>query len=121
MTVTLYYNPNCSNARAALQTLRACGIEPKIVDYLKTPPGRNELARLAQGLQQTAGASWPGLVAGMLRAKEPLFAELGLAGASDDALLDAVAAHPLLLNRPIVETPKGTKLCRPGKTVREIL
>jgi arsenate reductase len=121
MNVTIYHNPACSNSRGALAILREAGIAPVVVEYLKTPPSRDRLVLLAAALKAQAGAAWPGLVEGMLRAKEPIFAELKLDGASDEALLDAVAAHPILLNRPIVTTAKGTKLCRPPELVREIL
>jgi arsenate reductase len=121
MTVTIYHNPGCSNARGALAILRERGVEPRIVAYLETPPPRAELEALAAQLQATAGAAWPGLREGMLRSKEAVYAALGLDGASDAALLDAVAAHPILLNRPIVVTPKGALLCRPPERVLEIL
>ena len=121
MTVTLYHNPDCSNSRGALALLRDRGVEPAIVEYLAAPPSRAELATLAARLAETAGAAWPGLRDGMMRTKEPAYAALGLDGASDDALLDAMAAHPVLLNRPIVTTPKGTKLCRPPEAVLTLL
>lgn len=121
MAVTIYHNPDCSNSRGALAILREKGIEPVIVEYLKTPPSRDQLSVLAAALKAQAGDAWPGLVDGMLRAKEKVFAEMKLAGASDDALLDAAAAHPVLLNRPIVTTAKGTMLCRPPELVRAIL
>jgi arsenate reductase len=121
MTVTIFHNPGCSNSRGALALLEAAGTPLHVVEYLKTPLDRAQLAELAAALKATAGAAWPGLVEGMLRAKESLFAELNLAGASDDTLLDAVAAHPVLLNRPIVVTAKGAKLCRPPELVHGIL
>ena len=121
MTVTIYFNPSCSNARGALAFLRESGIEPVIVEYLKTPLTAAELAALAGKLKATAGAAWPGLRDGMLRAKEAMWSELNLDGASDTALLAAAASHPILLNRPIVVTPKGARLCRPPELVREIL
>ena len=111
-TVTIYHNPSCSNSRGALALLRERGIEPAIVEYLKTPPTRAQLAALAERL---------GTVAGMVRTKEPLYAELGLAAADDDALLDAMAAHPILINRPIVVTEKGARLCRPPELVLDLL
>ncbi|MBS0473413.1 MAG: arsenate reductase (glutaredoxin) [Proteobacteria bacterium] len=121
MTTTIYHNPDCSNSRGALAILRERGIEPVIVEYLKTPLGPDQLAVLAAALKAQAGDAWPGLVEGMLRAKEKVFAELNLADADDAALLDAAAAHPILLNRPIVTTAKGTKLCRPPELVKDIL
>lgn len=121
MTVTIYFNPSCSNARGALALLRESGIEPFIVEYLKTPLTAAELAALAGKLKATAGPAWPGLRDGMLRAKEAVWSELHLDGANDAALLAAVAAHPVLLNRPIVVTPKGARLCRPPELVLQIL
>ena len=120
MTVTIYHNPNCSNSRGALALLRARGIEPSIVEYLKTPLSRAELAALAQRLAETAGAAWPGLRDGMMRTKEAVYATLGLDGASDDALLDAMAAHPILMNRPIVTTAGKALLCRPPERVEAL-
>lgn len=121
--VTIYHNPACSNSRGALAILRAAeakgALALTVIEYLKTPLSRAELARLADALR--AGAAWPGLREGMMRPKEAVYAELGLATATDDALLDALAAHPILLNRPIVTTPKGTKLCRPPETVHDLL
>ena len=121
MTVTIYFNPGCSNARGALALLRESGIEPFIVEYLKTPLTAAELAALAGKLKATAGAAWPGVRDGMLRAKEPEWSALKLDGASDATLLAAAAAHPILLNRPIVVTPKGARLCRPGEMVAGLL
>ncbi|MCF4164069.1 arsenate reductase (glutaredoxin) [Zavarzinia compransoris] len=113
MTVTIYHNPKCGTSRTTLQRIRAAGIEPVVVDYLKTPPTRAELARLAEV---------PGLGAkALLRAKEALAKEMGLATAADGAILDAIAEHPILLNRPIVVTPKGGRATRPPETVDEIL
>src|ERR1700753_1679912 len=119
--VTLHHNPNCSNSRACLALLHARGIAPTIFEYLKTPLSRAELAALAQHLARTAGAAWPGLRYGMMRPEEAVYAELGLDGAGDDALLAAMAAHPILLTRPIATTAKGTKLCRPPETVLTLL
>ncbi|MEJ1967219.1 MAG: arsenate reductase (glutaredoxin) [Rhizomicrobium sp.] len=121
MTVTLYHNPSCSNSRACLALLRDRGIAPAIVEYLKVPLGEAELAAVAAQLRDAAGAAWPGLRDGMVRTKEPVYAALGLDGASDAVLLAAVAAHPILLNRPIVVTAKGARLCRPPERVTEIL
>jgi arsenate reductase len=113
MTVTIYHNPNCSNSRGALEIIRAAGIEPKIVEYLKTPLSKAELSAL---IAQT------GLrVREAMRVKEAVYAEMNLDAAEDDALLDAIAAHPILLNRPMVVTTKGAKLCRPPELVKDIL
>ena len=123
MRIAIYHNPACSNSRGALAILKEAqardGFELEIIEYLKTPPTRAALERLAAALAADAGAAWPGIAAGMMREKETLFAEL--AGASDAVLLDALAAHPILLNRPIVEAPKGTRLCRPPELVRGLL
>ncbi len=113
MTVTIYHNPKCSTSRNTLQRIRERGIEPTVVDYLKSPLSRAQLVTLGQA---------PGMtVKDLLRTKEPLAKELGLAKASDDAILDAIAAHPILLNRPIVSGPKGTRPTRPVETVDELL
>ena len=113
--VTIYHNPKCGTSRNVLEALREKGIEPTIVEYLKTPPSRAELKRLA--------AKNGGTVADILRWKEPLAKELKLDKdkSSDDRLLDAMAAHPILIDRPIVVTEKTAKLCRPAETVKEIL
>jgi arsenate reductase len=112
---TIYHNPACGTSRDALGIIRDQGIEPTIIEYLKTPPTR---AMLIAMIQQ-AGLS----VRDAVRAKEPVFAELGLdaAGTSDDQLLDAMLAHPILINRPFVVTDLGARLCRPAVTVEEIL
>lgn len=115
MNITIYHNARCSNSRGALELIRAAGIEPLIVDYVANPPPRAVLAKLIAdaGLQVRAA----------MRSKEPLFAELGLddPAATDAALLDALAAHPTLLNRPFVSSPLGTRLCRPPELVRDLL
>jgi arsenate reductase len=113
MTVTVYHNPGCSNSRGALEIIRAQGIEPVIIEYLKTPLSREELAALVEKLVVPLRA--------VVRTKEAIYSELKLESASDDALLDAVATHPILLNRPIVVTPKGARLCRPPELVRDLL
>jgi arsenate reductase len=109
----IYHNPRCSTSRKTLDLLRDKGIEPTIVQYLKTPPSRAELAKMIAD----AGID----VRTAVRKKEPLYAELGLDDASDDELLDAMAENPILIERPFVVTPKGTRLARPIDTVREIL
>ncbi|HTQ20930.1 arsenate reductase (glutaredoxin) [Mycobacterium sp.] len=109
----IYHNPKCSTSRKTLDLLRDNGIEPTVVQYLKTPPTRAELVRMIRD----AGID----VRTAVRKRESLYAELGLADASDDELLDAMAEHPILIERPFVVTPKGTRLARPIDTVREIL
>lgn len=113
--VTIFHNPACGTSRNVLALLRHAGLEPRIVEYLETPPGQEELRALARAMDLPVRA--------LLREKEALCAELGLAepGRSDEELLDAIARHPILLNRPIVVTPLGTKLCRPSEEVLEIL
>ena len=114
MKVTIYHNPNCSNSRKALELIRAQGIEPHIVEYLKSPLTPNELRHLIRDEMKVR-------VTDVIRTQEPVYAEMELAGRDDDCLLAAMSAHPILLNRPIVVTPKGAKLCRPGETVAELL
>ena len=113
--ITIYHNPRCSNSRKALALIRDSGVEPDVIEYLQQPPTRERLHELAQ-------ASGEG-VRGLLRGKEALCAELGLddPARSDDELLDAMRAHPVLINRPIVATPLGVRLCRPPERVLEIL
>lgn len=109
----IYHNPKCSTSRKTLQLLRDNGIEPTIVQYLKAPPSRHELERMIGD----AGID----VRTAVRKREPLYAELNLADATDDELLDAMAGHPILIERPFVVTSKGTRLARPLDAVREIL
>ncbi len=111
--VTIYHNPHCSNSRRALEVIRATGIEPDIIEYLKTSLSEDGLRQLVARTGQTLRA--------LVRDKEPLFAELGLADASEGELFAAVVAHPVLLNRPIVVTDKGAKLCRPGDQAAGLL
>ena len=115
MNVTIYHNPACGTSRKTLEILRENGGEPNVVEYLKAPPTRDELRRLYDraGISPRDG----------LRAKEPLAAELGLTrpDVSADEILDAMMEHPILINRPLVETDKGVRLCRPQDVVREIL
>ncbi|KAF1688097.1 arsenate reductase (glutaredoxin) [Pseudoxanthomonas broegbernensis] len=110
---TIWHNPRCSNSRGALQLLREHGIEPRIVDYLARPPDRAALLRAAAD----SGVGLRGLV----RDKEAIYRELDLDGADDAVLLDAMLAHPVLINRPVVITARGTRLCRPPETVLELL
>ncbi|MGV0715933.1 arsenate reductase (glutaredoxin) [Mycolicibacterium sp. XJ662] len=110
---TIYHNPRCSTSRKTLELLRENGIEPTVVQYLKTPPSRAELEKMIGD----AGIN----VRTAVRKKEAVYTELGLADASDDELLDAMVEHPILIERPFVVTPKGTRLGRPIDAVREIL
>jgi arsenate reductase (glutaredoxin) len=109
----IYHNPKCSTSRKTLDLLRDSGFEPTIVQYLKTPPSRDELVRMIHD----AGID----VRIAVRKREPLYAELNLADGTDDQLLDAMAEHPILIERPFVVTPKGARLARPIDAVREIL
>lgn len=115
MSVTIYHNPVCGTSRKTLEAIRATGVEPEVIEYVKQPPSRAQL----QELIAKAGIS----VRQAMRNKGDLYAELGLADASlsDDALLDAMMAHPVLIERPFVVTPKGVRLCRPSELVQEIL
>ena len=112
---TIWHNPACGTSRNTLAMIRATGIEPIIVEYLETPPSRAKLVELIRGAGLTPRA--------LLRQKGTPYAELGLADTAlgDDALIDAMLAHPILINRPLVETPLGTRLCRPSEVVLEIL
>ncbi len=112
-TATVYHNPRCSTSRKTLELLRDNGIEPTVVQYLKTPPTRAELVKMIKD----AGID----VRTAVRKRESLYSELNLADASDDELLDALAEHPILIERPFVVTTKGTRLARPIDAVREIL
>ncbi len=115
MTVTIYHNPACGTSRNALALIRNSGEEPAIIEYLITPPSRTVLIQLIKD----AGLS----VRDAIRQKGTPYAELGLDNAAlDDAtLIDAMLAHPILINRPFVVTEKGTRLCRPSELVLEIL
>jgi arsenate reductase len=115
MKVTVFHNPNCGTSRNVLGLLEQRGIQPEVIEYLKTPPSSERIAALAK----KAGVG----VRGLLREKGTPYEELGLGNPAltDDQLLDAIAKHPILLNRPIVETPLGTLLCRPSERVLEIL
>ncbi len=115
MTVTIYHNPACGTSRNTLAMIRAAGIEPQVIEYLKTPPSRETLKAIV--------AASGGSVRTLIREKAPPYVALGLAdpSLSDDALLDAMLAEPILINRPIVVTPKGTALCRPSERVLDLL
>jgi arsenate reductase len=113
--VTIYHNPDCGTSRNTLAILRHAGIEPNVVEYLKTPPSKEELRKLLAD----AGLS----VRDALREKGTPYGELNLADPkwTDEELLDFVGKHPILMNRPLVVTPLGTRLCRPSEAVLEIL
>ena len=115
MTVTIYHNPACGTSRNTLAMIRATGIEPTVIEYLRTPPSREALRDLVQRMGVP--------LRDVLRRKGTPFEELGLGdpGLSDDALLDAVEAHPILINRPVVVTDKGVRLCRPSEAVFDLL
>ncbi len=115
MSVTIYHNPACGTSRNTLAMIRNAGIEPEIIEYLNTPPDRDTLI----GLIARAGLT----VRSVLREKGTPYAELGLndTSLSDDALLDAMMEHPILINRPFVVTPLGVRLCRPSEVVLDIL
>ena len=115
MTVTIFHNPACGTSRNTLALIRNSGEEPEVVEYLKTPPSRDRLADLIRRMGIP--------VRDVLREKGTPYAELGLADPSltDDRLLDAMIAHPILINRPIVATPLGVRLCRPSEAVLDIL
>ena len=115
MTVTIYHNPACGTSRNTLAMIRQSGEEPVVIEYLKTPPTRAKLVALLRAMDIPARA--------LLREKGTPYAELGLADPkwTDDELIDFMIAHPILMNRPIVETAKGTRLCRPSEAVLEIL
>ena len=113
--VVIYHNPACGTSRNTLGMIRNAGIEPHVIEYLKTPPSRALIKRV------TARAGLT--VRGALREKGTPYAELGLAdpALTDEQLLDAVEAHPILLNRPLVVSPKGVRLCRPSEAVLDLL
>jgi arsenate reductase (glutaredoxin) len=115
MTVTIYHNPSCGTSRNTLAMIRQSGEEPEVIEYLKTPPTRARLLELiaAMGISPRA----------LLREKGTPYAELGLADPkwSDSELIDFMLAHPILINRPIVVTPKGVRLCRPSELVLDLL
>ncbi len=114
-SITMYHNPKCGTSRNTLAMIRNSGVEPEVIEYLKTPPDRATLLRLIAAM----GAP----VIDVVRSKEAVFTELGLdqPGTTDAQLIDAMLAHPILLNRPIVVTPLGTRLCRPSELVLDLL
>jgi arsenate reductase len=115
MDIVIYHNPDCGTSRNALAMIRNAGIEPHVVEYLKTPPARALLVQLIARAGLTPR--------GLLREKGTPYAELGLGDPSltDEQLIDAMMAHPILINRPLVVTPLGVRLCRPSETVLDIL
>ena len=115
MDVVIYHNPACGTSRNALAMIRNAGIEPHVVEYLKTPPARAMIRAVAE----RAGLS----LRDLLRETGTPYAELGLADPSltDEQLLDAIEAHPVLLNRPLVVSPRGVRLCRPSEAVLDLL
>jgi arsenate reductase (glutaredoxin) len=115
VSVTIYHNPACGTSRNTLAMIRQSGEEPQVIEYLKNPPDRARLVELIRAMGVPARA--------LLREKGTPYAELGLADPkwSDDELIDFMLAHPILINRPIVVTPKGVKLCRPSEAVLDLL
>ena len=115
MDITIFHNPRCGTSRNTLAMIREAGHEPRVVEYLANPLAREELAQMIA----RAGLS----VRDAVRNKESIYTELGLddPATGDEALLDAMLAHPILINRPFVVTPKGVRLCRPAELVKEIL
>ncbi len=113
--ITIYHNPNCGTSRNTLAMIEQSGVAPTIIDYIKNPPSREKLVSLIAAMDMP--------VRDLLRQKGTPFDELGLDDAkwSDDQLIDFMMAHPILINRPIVETEQGTKLCRPSEVVLTIL
>jgi arsenate reductase len=115
MTVTIYHNPDCGTSRNTLAMIRQSGEEPVMIEYLKHPPDRARLVELINAMGIPVRA--------LLREKDTPYAALGLGDPkwSDDQLIDFMLAHPILINRPIVQTPNGTRLCRPSEAVLDLL
>jgi arsenate reductase len=113
--VTIFHNPDCGTSRNTLALLRHAGIEPRVVEYLKTPPSKEKVRHLLAEMKMP--------VRQLLREKGTPYGELGLADPklTDEQLLDFIQQHPILMNRPVVQTPLGTKLCRPSEEVLELL
>ena len=113
--ITIYHNPRCGTSRNTLAMIRNSGVEPRVIDYLKSPPDRATLQALIAATGQP--------VIEVVRRKEAAFTELGLdaPGTSEEQLIDAMLPHPILINRPLVVTPLGTRLCRPSERVLDIL
>lgn len=115
MTITIYHNPSCGTSRNTLEMIRQSGEEPQVIEYLKTPPSREKLVELIAAMGMTPRE--------LLREKGTPYAELNLGDPkwSDDEILDFMLAHPILINRPIVVTPRGVVLARPSEAVLDIL
>lgn len=115
MQITIYHNPQCGTSRNTLALIRNTGVEPEVIHYLSTPPNRERLVELIAALAMP--------VREVMRQKEALYESLNLGDAqkSEDELIDAMLAHPILINRPIVVTPFGVRLCRPSERLLEIL
>ena len=115
MSVTIYHNPSCGTSRNTLAMIRQSGCQPEVIEYLKTPPSRARLVELIQAMGISARE--------LLREKGTPYAELGLSDPkwSDDELIDFMLAHPILINRPVVVTAKGVRLCRPSERVLDLL
>jgi arsenate reductase len=115
MKIAIYHNPSCGTSRNALAMIRQSGEEPEVIEYLKTPPSRERLRELASAMGVPLRA--------LLREKERVYAELNLADSrwSDDELIDAMLAHPILIQRPIVVSDKGVRMCRPSERVLDLL
>jgi arsenate reductase len=115
MDVIIYHNPDCGTSRNTLAMVRNAGVEPHVIEYLKTPPSRTMLRQLIARMRISVRA--------LLREKGTPYAELGLSdpNLTDEQLLDAMQAHPILINRPIVVTPQGVRLCRPSEQVLDLL
>lgn len=113
--ITIYHNPACGTSRNTLALIQNTGVEPRVIHYLETPPSRAELVALLAAIGTPVRA--------VMRAKETIYTELDLDNPtwSDDALIDFMLAHPILINRPIVVTPLGTRLCRPSEAVLDLL
>ncbi len=114
MHVTIFHNPNCPESRKTLETIRSRGIEPKVIEYLGAPMSPQKLRHLIKDELHMA-------VRAMVRTNEPCYAEMGLDKADDDTLLAAMAAHPSLMQRPVVVTDRGAKLCGQAEAVEEVL
>ncbi|MDB6454289.1 arsenate reductase (glutaredoxin) [Falsirhodobacter sp. 20TX0035] len=113
MDIVIYHNPACGTSRNTLAMIRNAGVEPHVVEYLKTPPARALLVQLIARMGITPRD--------LVRQKGTPYAELGLDEATDDALIDAMMAHPILINRPMVVSPQGVRLCRPSEAVLDLL
>lgn len=115
MDIIIYHNPDCGTSRNTLAMIRNAGVEPHVIEYLKTPPSREMLLQLIRRMGRSVRA--------LLREKGAPFAELGLGdpALTDEQLVDAMMAHPVLINRPVVVSPKGVRLCRPSEEVLDLL